>query len=302
MKAAAERRPAAPKAGFTMPECFFGSAPRSLCVDGSLIADYRTYRNEIRNEVFASTSYLIFVLSGTKTVVSHDMDVSVSAGDFLFVKSGRYIVSHVVPPEGGNYYALVVFLDDAMIRSFAADYPGMLSDGAAEGDLWVKGRITPLLGSCVDSLLPYFSHGSQNASEILKHKFYEIILNLLDSDRSGGVRRVFRSVLAESNADLRLYMEKSFFLPYTLDEFARNTFRSLSRFKKDFHEAYGSTPKRWINERRLERAKHLIGTTGNTVTEVSFLCGFESLSHFIKLYRERYGATPKQMQNRNRVK
>ena len=283
-----------------MPECFFGSAPGSLRVDGSLIADYRTHRDEIRNEVFASTSYLIFVLSGSKTVVSHDMEVSVSSGDFLFVKSGRYIVSHVVPPEGGNYYALVVFLDDAMIRSFAAEYPGMLTDGSDEGPLWVKGRTTPLLGSCVDSLVPYFSHGSQNASVILKHKFYEIILNLLDSGCRDGVRRIFRSVLAESNADLRLYMEKSYFLPYTLDEFARGTFRSLSRFKKDFHESYGTTPKRWINGRRLERAKQLIETTDNNVTVVSFLCGFESLSHFIKLYRERYGTTPKRMQNRNR--
>ena len=105
MKAAAERCSSLmKKAGFTMPECFFDASPSSLSVDGSLIADYRTHRNEIRNEVFASTSYLIFVLCGTKTVVSHDMELSASAGDFMFVKSGRYIVTHVVPPEGGSYY------------------------------------------------------------------------------------------------------------------------------------------------------------------------------------------------------
>ena len=90
--AAAEYAAPVKKAGFTMPECFMGSAPASLSIDGSLIADYRTYRDEIRNEVFASTTYLIFVLSGMKTVVSHDMEVSVSAGDFHSVPSGN------VPP------------------------------------------------------------------------------------------------------------------------------------------------------------------------------------------------------------
>jgi AraC-like DNA-binding protein len=286
--------------GFSMPE-YFLNAPTSLSVDGSLIADYRTVRSELRTEVFASTSYLIFVLSGTKTIVSHDVEISVRAGDFVFLKSGRYIVSHIVPPEGGNYYALVVFLHDSMIRAFAADYPAMFgAERCAHGPLWFKDRTTPLLKSSIESLLPYFSRETKNTSLILKHKFYEIILNLFDADRSDGLKNIFRSVLADSNADLRLYMEKSFFLPYTLEEFANNTFRSLSRFKKEFGELYGTTPKRWINERRLERAKQLIGTNGTTITEVAYLCGFESLSHFIKLFREKYGSTPKQMQNLNR--
>jgi hypothetical protein len=54
--AAERRRTGAPKAGFPMPECFFGNDPSSLSVDGSLIADYRICRNEIRSEVFASTA------------------------------------------------------------------------------------------------------------------------------------------------------------------------------------------------------------------------------------------------------
>ena len=287
--------------GFSMPECFLSSHPSPLSVDGSLIADYRTYKNELRTEVFASTSYLVFVLSGTKTIVTQDEEIVVSAGDFVFLKSGRYIVSHIVPPEGGNFYALVVFLHDSMIRSFAADYPGMFPDRqTAEFPPRFKARTTPLLESSIQSLLPYFSHESKNASLILKHKFYEIILNLLDADRGDVLKNIFRSVLSESNVDLKMFMEKSFFLPYTLDEFAHNTFRSLSRFKKEFGESYGMTPKRWINERRLERAKQLIGTTDNTITEVAYLCGFESLSHFIKLFREKYGSTPKQMQNLNR--
>lgn len=287
---------------FMMPECFIRSNPKSLTVDGSLIADYRTYRTELKTEVFASTSYLIFVLSGTKTIVSQDIRISASAGDFVFLRSGRYIVSHIVPPEGGNYYALVVFLRDSMIQSFASDYPQILNQAERMESVqqWVQGRTTPLLKSSIESLLPYFSHEAGNASLIMKHKFYEIILNLLNADGNGILKNNFLSVLTNSNTDLMLYMEKSFYLPYTLDEFAKNTFRSLSRFKKEFNDLYGTTPKRWINERRLQRARQLIETTDTSITEISFLCGFESLSHFIRLFRETYGTTPKQMQNVNR--
>ncbi len=189
-----------------------------------------------------------------------------------------------------------------MIQSFVDDHPAVFKKGKnrERKEEWLHGKASPLLRNSMESLIPYFSHEADTSSLILKHKFNEIILNLLNSDKDDIVFNSFLSIMTDSNTDLKMYMEKYFYLPYSAEEFAKRTFRSLSSFKKEFKEAYGTTPRRWINDKRLEKAKHLIETTDSSVTEISFLCGFESLSHFIMLFRKRYGVTPKQHRNGNR--
>ncbi|HNX58487.1 MAG TPA: AraC family transcriptional regulator [Spirochaetota bacterium] len=288
----------------TLPDYFAKGNPKALTIDGTVIAEYMAHMTEERIEVFAATSYLIFVIAGEKVIESGDAVIKAKPGDFIFLRSGRYLVSSVVPPRESGYYAVVMFLDDALIRSFAADHPDVLGANRFSEDVrpWIHGKCTPLVRESVNSLIPYFTHSPSNASLILKHKLYEILLNLLSEDAEGLFKANLLSLVYGSGNDLKLYMEKNFFHPYTLEHFAKNTFRSLSRFKNDFREMYGTTPKKWINEKRLERALHLIENRDNSVTDVAFLSGFESVSHFIMLFREKYGETPKQLQNRNRQK
>ena len=288
----------------TLPDYFMKGSPRALMMDGTVIAEYMAHMTEERIEVFASTSYLIFVIAGEKVIESGDAVINARPGDFIFLRSGRYLVSSVVPPRGSGYYAVVMFLDDAVIKSFAADHPDVLGADRFDADVrpWIHGKASALVSESVNSLIPYFTQTPANLSLIMKHKLYEILLNLLSEDADGLFRGNLLSLVYGSGNDLKLYMEKNFFHPYTLEHFAKNTFRSLSRFKNDFRETYGTTPKKWINERRLERARHLIENRDNSVTDVAFLSGFESVSHFIMLFREKYGETPKQLQNRNRQK
>jgi AraC-like DNA-binding protein len=68
--------------------------------------------------------------------------------------------------------------------------------------------------------------------------------------------------------------------------------RSLSSFKREFHKHYGVPPGRWLLERRLERSASLLQTTGMSVTEIMFDCGFEDPSHFSRAFKEKFGQEP----------
>ncbi len=76
------------------------------------------------------------------------------------------------------------------------------------------------------------------------------------------------------------------------EAFAQMCHRSLSSFKREFRKHYGTSPGRWLLERGLERAASLLQTTGMSVTEIMFECGFEDLSHFSRAFKEKFGLSP----------
>ncbi len=60
-------------------------------------------------------------------------------------------------------------------------------------------------------------------------------------------------------------------------------------FVRAFRRSTGLTPHRFVNARRLERARDLIAA-GGRVREVAGRIGYESLSHFRAAYRAHFGA------------
>lgn len=71
--------------------------------------------------------------------------------------------------------------------------------------------------------------------------------------------------------------------------------RSVSTFTRDFKKIYGSTPKQWLQEKRLAYAKKLLEDDGLSVTDTALQVGYENISNFIKAFKSRYKVTPKRL-------
>jgi transcriptional regulator GlxA family with amidase domain len=87
-------------------------------------------------------------------------------------------------------------------------------------------------------------------------------------------------------------MEANFCHNLQVEEFARMCHRSLSSFKREFQRHYGTTPGKWLLERRLDCSANLLRSTRMSVTEIAFECGFEEASHFSRAFKTRFGHAP----------
>jgi AraC-like DNA-binding protein len=67
---------------------------------------------------------------------------------------------------------------------------------------------------------------------------------------------------------------------------------SKYHFIRCFASVYGTTPARYLTERRIERAQDLLRATNLTVTEICYLVGFASLGSFSSRFTELVGMTP----------
>ena len=87
-------------------------------------------------------------------------------------------------------------------------------------------------------------------------------------------------------------MRAHFDKPLSVEDYARLTGRSVRTFRRDFRARFGVGPKRWLRERRLERARELVRGGEYGVAAVAAAVGYASTSHFIEVYREAFGVTP----------
>jgi len=95
-----------------------------------------------------------------------------------------------------------------------------------------------------------------------------------------------------SRADMEENMLSNFKFNLKLEDYAKLCNRSLSSFKRDFSKHFGTTPSKWLKNKRLDYAKTLLKDTDLNVNQIVFECGFQNNSHFIKSFKELYHTTP----------
>ncbi|RYF94309.1 MAG: AraC family transcriptional regulator, partial [Chitinophagaceae bacterium] len=133
---------------------------------------------------------------------------------------------------------------------------------------------------------------------LVQLKFRELILTIADNPGNAEVLSYFCSLLRAPQANsLQTVMEENFCYNLKLEEFARMSSRSLSAFKRDFFKIFNTSPGKWLIEKRLDHALHLITNLNKTVSETAFESGFESASHFSRAFRDRFGKSPAVFKN-----
>jgi AraC family transcriptional regulator len=80
----------------------------------------------------------------------------------------------------------------------------------------------------------------------------------------------------------------------TLEEMAKVVNLSPYYFARQFKAATGSAPYQFVITRRIERAQHLLRTSGGLgLAEVAFRSGFANQSHFCLHFKRIAGVTPR---------
>ena len=71
--------------------------------------------------------------------------------------------------------------------------------------------------------------------------------------------------------------------------------------RKLFSVHYNITPKQYVLDIRIRKAKQMLRDTPFTVAAIAEACGFASVYHFCRAFKQRTGATPTQYANKNRI-
>lgn len=88
------------------------------------------------------------------------------------------------------------------------------------------------------------------------------------------------------------FIEEHYTRQITLADLAAVAALSVFHFGRSFRATMGVSPVRYVAERRVKQAKHLMRTTNEPLSLISYECGFASQSHFTTAFRATTGVSP----------
>jgi AraC family transcriptional regulator len=90
------------------------------------------------------------------------------------------------------------------------------------------------------------------------------------------------------------YIEEHLESKLTVKDIAAAIELSKSHFTRAFKRTLGTSPMVYIAARRVERAKHMMIVSTESLTEIALNCGFADQSHLNRQFRRAVGVTPGQ--------
>jgi len=148
----------------------------------------------------------------------------------------------------------------------------------------------------LESLKPYFDDNEEVKMGLFKLKILELLYDL--SQANPQLLQQLMNLNHHEPVDLLKTMETHYLEPHSISDLAYISGRSLSSFRREFESLFHTTPAKWIQERRLQKAKELFVSTKLPIADVCYEVGYENVSHFSRLYKSHFGFNPSETKNK----
>ncbi len=248
-----------------------------------------TVNKEYTWEHISPQHIVAFIYSGEMIVSYGRETLSLVAGDTVLVPKNKLTRVVKYPADGKPFKVVSMLIPEVELRKFYLNRSVLENwdDGIAK-----QRPVKPssLLESFFGSLLSYFDMQNELSDSLVSIKIQEALTIIDEVDkRASSILGTFGEI---GKIDLERYMEEHFMYNLPLERFAFLTGRSLTTFKSDFKTIFGSTPGKWLMQKRLDLAYYKITSKKQKATEVYLSAGFENLSHFSFAFKKAFGFNP----------
>ncbi len=272
---------------------------RLLKCDDSLITLYNCPLEDKFVDLWSQHNYIVYVIEGRKIWHTAYGSYDLRKGACVFVRKGASIVEQFFDT---SFCLVLFFIPDEFICETLKTKSTPIARPKKKYDPIITIAKNDKLESFFNSMLSYFDGAIDPDKSLLQLKFRELILTMADNPHNTELLSYFCSLLQEPmSVSLQRVMEDNYCFNLKLKEYAELSNRSLSAFKRDFQKLFGNTPGKWLLEKRLTHAEHLLSNMNKTVGEAAFESGFENNSHFSRSFKDRFGVSPAAIKRKNKV-
>ncbi|MCA6069380.1 AraC family transcriptional regulator [Chryseobacterium sp. RG1] len=255
---------------------------------GSIV--YSCYTQLSRQgEHFVSDHVLSYQISGDLILNDGLHDYSAKDGSIRFLRRNQLLKFTKQPPPDGEFKSLSIYLNQQILKDFSIEY-NLVSERKEYNKPLCMLNESVQLQNYMDSLLFYYNSGKLSDVRLVDLKIKEALILLLEEEPE--LKNILFDFNEPGKIDIEAFMNKNFHFNVNLDRFAYLTGRSLATFKRDFEKVFGSTPGKWLVQKRLQEAHYLILEKGKMASEIYLDLGFEDLSHFSFAFKKHYGSSP----------
>lgn len=270
------------------------SLSKKLAVRDLLFAYYLCPQVLPSMNLYSHYNEILFTLNGCKKLNHRDKSWYLTNENAIFIKRGAYNQQMV---DTVGWEVMAFYFPDEFLQQGFKTYRQTLPlhyNSIPSQDMLIELNVNDVTRAFFYSMLPYFSQKISPAENILELKFRELLFNILTNPHNSVLLDYVSSIADQTKPRLQEIMEANYTFNLSLSEFARIAHRSLAAFKREFDEVYHTSPGKWLTNKRLEYAHHLLNTSSKNVKEIAYDSGFENATHFIRIFKNKFGMAPLQ--------
>lgn len=233
---------------------------------------------------------LILQVSGQLVLETSEQTISTSGGELLLIGRNQLGTLTKTPLSGGHYETIVISLQEDLLRKIILEEK-LEADRKYTGPANILIPYNEFLQGYFQSVIPYARSSGADLTDgmgILKVKEGIKLLLLALPE----LRNFLFDFSEPYKIDLEKFMLNNFQFNISIEKFAQLTGRSLAGFKRDFQKTFGVPPRQWLQDKRLNTAKHLIENKHQKPSAIYLDLGFQSLSHFSHSFKKKFGQSP----------
>lgn len=254
--------------------------------------NYSCYFTTFREgEQFSSYNSLSMVISGEMELNDGVHRKVFRSGDVYLVRRNQLVKFLKKPGEESEFKSLSIRFDDEILKQMSTDENFVLHE-RMKSPAFIELSGIQHLKYFMESLLQYQDLLENKSPELALLKQKEALILLFGHDPL--LKNILYDISAPYKIDLEGFMLRNYHFNVKLDRFAYLTGRSLAAFKRDFEKIFGTAPRKWLLEKRLQEAHYLL-EKGKKSSDIYLDLGFEDLSHFSYAFKKQYGLPPSRL-------
>ncbi len=273
----------------------------NLSLSDDKYLSYVVMRGMAKSEQTNNTREVVgYIIRGSKQI---ECNRYINAGSIYYISANNVRVCNIVDEYSDTYEELSISFNIKELREFITEYVNI--KGICKGrddvvtlssDNYMCEGANDVIARTAERIKYYIDYKTDK--EIIRKNInrfiaLDLLLTILENSSSCISEKVI-NILDRGNDTLRKVVSDNITSGITINKMARLSNMSISNFKRAFREIYGTTPHKWIIEKRLAMSATLMTGTNLTLSEIASECGFSNSSHLIKRFKKRYNMTPKE--------
>jgi AraC-like DNA-binding protein len=253
------------------------------------VHDFKMTSDVVKSKVNLGMNMFSFLQVGKKQVHFAGTSVAVNKDQSLLLKKGNWLWTELLDTEA-IYYCKLFFFSEKKLTEFLSKYTNDIKPYKEEVPYFVIENDYYIAAFINSITLNNFSNQSYSDA-LLVLKFEEIMLYLLNKYGSN-FEYYLHSLISTEVSTFKKVIENNIHSNLKLEEIAFLCNMSLSTFKRHFTNEYNEPPGKWLQDKRLQKAKELLQAGELKASDIYLDIGYNNLSNFSVAFKNKFGISP----------
>lgn len=253
------------------------------------VYDFKMTSDVVKSKVNLGMNMFSFLQVGKKQVHFAGNAVAVNKDQSLLLKKGNWLWTELLDTEA-IYYCKLFFFSEKKLTDFLSKYTNNVKPYKEETPYFVIEN-DDYIASFISSLSSNTFAKNNYSSALLSLKFDEIMLYLLDKYETK-FEYYLHSLISKEISPFKNTIESNVDSNLKVEEIAFLCNMSLSTFKRHFMAAYNEPPGKWLQDKRLQKAKELLQGGDLKASDIYLDVGYNNLSNFSVAFKNKFEISP----------